>query len=449
MKRPLRCLVLSVFCATQYVHARGIVHVSGGDCAALTAAAAAAPGQEPTLIVLARDASYGACTLSVQGTIAIDGAGAHMPLIENPVNAGYQIAVASGAQLTIHNMNFGAAAASGNATLTPKFLDFYVKAIHNAGTLVLDGDSFANELLGYRDITKIGGGFIENGGALSIRNSTFTEFADNSGLFTGDVELVHVTVANTTTRGNAALGDGHFSVANSAFEVAHGSVCYSASGSTTQYLSRGGNVTSDASCGFGAANDRVVTDLRLLDAGTRGGVVITRALNYDSPAIGNGLAANCEASDARGFVRGVSHCDSGAYEFGGGIGRLDATGASGLYYNPANDGHYVTVQRLGGDDALVIWNTFDQHGTPAWLYGVGKVHARTISVDQVAQSVGGTLQPGGNVVGATATLWGSFQFHLDDCMSGSLSYASPLPAFGSGTTHLQRLALLGGVDCGQ
>src|SRR5262249_24080896 len=148
--------------------------------------------------------------------------------------------------------------------------------------------------------------------------------------------------------------------------------------------SLGGNVVGDGSCGLNGPNDRIA-DALVRDRGTHGGVVLTVALDNASPAIGNGVAAQCEAVDARGRARGASRWHSGAYEFGGGDGQLSRTGMSGLFFNPSNDGHYVSIQRLRNDTALVIWNTFDEHGTPAWLYGVGAVSGDHIHVDQVAQ----------------------------------------------------------------
>src|SRR4051812_26835538 len=111
MQRHIHCFLLSALFSTPLVHAGEIVRVAAGDCAGLAAAAGAAPGQEPALIVLARNASYNACAVSVRGTISIDGAGARMPLVESRSDSSghYQIAVASSAQLTIRNMNFGTA----------------------------------------------------------------------------------------------------------------------------------------------------------------------------------------------------------------------------------------------------------------------------------------------------------------------------------------------------
>ena len=147
------------------------------------------------------------------------------------------------------------------------------------------------------------------------------------------------------------------------------------------------------------------------------------------------------------MLTAVWACDSGAYEVGGGNGKLSATGMSGLYFNASNNGHYISIQRLAGHLALVIWNTFSENGTPAWLYGVGTVSGDQIHVEQVAQNVGGILHAGGGVSGAIPTLWGTFDVNLSDCYTASLSYNSVLPQFGSGSTTLQRLAFLDGVNC--
>jgi hypothetical protein len=450
MKHLIRCwislLLLPVYVAPAL--AGTATRIADGDCTALTAAAASPPGQEPSLIVLARNGTYGACSLTVSGKITIDGAGAQMQLVENRADpsSSSQITIAAGAQLLIRNINFGnPSAGSATAALAPKFLVYYFPAVRNDGTFVLDSISMANEPFGV-NVAKIGGGFVANSGKMHVRNSSFFEVINNpSGLFAGDVEISHISLVDSS--GVPALGDGNISIANSVIAVTRGNACRAPLDSATRYVSLGGNVVSDGSCGFNAPNDRVSADVRFLDFNTHGGIVRNLALNYDSPAIGNGVPANCEATDARGLSRGASACDSGAYEVGGGNGKLTATGMSGLYFNAANNGHYVSIQRLYGNQALVIWNTFDEHGVPAWLYGVGTIDGTTIHVPQVAQNVGGTLHPGGAVSGATPTLWGSFDVNLSDCYNATLTYSSPLPEFGTGSTTLQRLAYLDGVNC--
>jgi hypothetical protein len=218
---------------------------------------------------------------------------------------------------------------------------------------------------------------------------------------------------------------------------------------TNNPTSLGGNIFSDNSCGYNAATDHIVTDAGLADYGNHGGVVGTLALNFNSPARSAGLAANCAATDARGVARGSTHCDAGAYEFGGGYGQLGASGISGIYYDAAHDGHYVTVQNLDSGGALVIWNTFNKAGKAAWVYGVGTVSGNTVHVANVSQNLGGVLQPGGVVLGSNETAWGSFDFTATNCLSATLKYQSANPLFGSGTITLTRLAFVEGLDCSQ
>jgi len=125
------------------------------------------------------------------------------------------------------------------------------------------------------------------------------------------------------------------------------------------------------------------------------------------------------------------------------------SGTTGLYFNHANNGHYVTVQRVFDNNALVIWNTFDENGKPAWMYGVGAINGGSIHVEQVAENLGGILQPGGAVSGVTPTLWGTFDLDVSSCYTATLNYHSVLPQFGNGTVHLERLAFVTGLDCSQ
>jgi hypothetical protein len=166
-------------------------------------------------------------------------------------------------------------------------------------------------------------------------------------------------------------------------------------------------------------------------------------------AVRNGVAANCEAADARGTVRNVAArggCDSGAYEFGGGRGLLSQGGMSGFFYDASADGHYVTVQRLDWGSTLVIWNTFDKNGQPAWIYAIGAASGNHIHA-QGAQNLGGVLQPGGAPTGSHGFVWGDIDIDLQNCFGGTFHYNSPLPNFGSGQFPLNRLALLGDLDC--
>ena len=457
----MKLTVLGMLLALPTVQAAaaGIVRVADGDCAALGAAINAPAGRAPSTIVLAAHGSYD-CWISVAppANVVIDGAGAHFGAWSGALGSS-SIDVNEGASLTLRNLNIAPPAQPTSTTLKvngpppkPDFPVIFGPPISNSGTLTLESVSMTNVSYFPTGVSVSGpSAIIDNNGSFTLRNTTL---AANVGTLIenfggGDVQIVHSTLANNQPLDGAlnplALENdaGTLRIANSILATNTEANC----GGRVSATSLGGNTISDKSCAFDAAHDHFVTDPHLGTFDTHGGIVNAFALSYDSPAIGSGLAANCEAADARGAARGQTQCDSGAYEFGGGEGKLGVSGASGLYFNSQNNGHYVTVQRVFDDNALVIWNTFDENGKPAWVYGVGAVNGGHIHVDQVAENLGGVLRPGGAVDGAKPTLWGGLELNVGDCHSATLNYDSVLPHFGSGTVNLERLAFVTGLDC--
>ena len=464
-----------------------LVRIADGDCVALGAALASVGVVQPplttpagnggTLIVLATRGHYDACQIVVSGNVTIDGAGASLALLTNPwsrFRIYAQIEVLSTGRLTMHDLNLGYPDGAGyqlpgGGGWTP------LSVIHNSGSLTLDAVSVSGvEYAGPIDAAYVpggasvvsGGALIGNEGQLVLRNASFVNnlgaAADlpGSGFVhplisnTGRVEIYNSTFALNDTGANGLIlstGAGSVVAANSLIANAANSVCLPASGQAASdlFVSLGGNLTSDDSCGFRRSGDRVAADAGLAAFGDNGGLVRTVALSGSSAAARNGLAANCEAADARGTVRNVmarGGCDSGAYEFGGGRGLLSQGGMSGFFYDASADGHYVTVQRLDWGSALVVWNTFDKNGQAAWIYAIGEVSGNHIHA-QGAQNLGGVLQPGGAQTGSHGFVWGDIDIDLQDCFGGTLSYNSPLPNFGSGQFALNRLAFLGDLDC--
>jgi len=173
MKR-LALFALLLFVPVSHALAAGVVHVANGDCAGLSAAANAAPGHEPSLIVLARNGDYN-CQIDVVGTIAIDGAGSKWEMQTpegttcQPPNPGVQLAVSG--SLTLRNFNFVPAASISTASekspqsTNPKPQFCYPipgLVINNAGTLVIDSSSIRDP------------GGIDNSGNLTLNNVTLT-----------------------------------------------------------------------------------------------------------------------------------------------------------------------------------------------------------------------------------------------------------------------------------
>jgi hypothetical protein len=454
MKR-LALFVLLVLAVAHPAAAAGVVRIADGDCAGLKAAVAnAALNAPPTNIVLANRGNYSYCPIAAAGNVTIDGAGASLQVATSPgVSA---IMVRTGASLTIRNLNLIPTPATvppvigicriGLLTYSCPLPEAPV--IDNWGTLVLDTVaesgvdlSYASLLLTFGDVV------LRNSSIVNTRSNNFLILVDYGDGSTS-VEIDHSTIL-LSEQGKIIVGfpGNIIRLSNSILVPPSDGEPICDSDVPGEFISGGGNILGDDSCNAHAQNDRVVADAGLGDFGTHGGVVGTFALNYNSPAIGNGLAANCEATDARGAARGQAHCDSGAYEFGGGQGQLGVSGTTGLYFNHASNGHYVTVQRVFDGNALVIWNTFDQTGKQAWMYGIGPVNGGKIHADQVVQNVGGVLHPGGTVTGITPTLWGSFDLDVSNCYAATLSYQSVLPQFGSGTIDLERLAFVNGLDC--
>ena len=280
---------------------------------------------------------------------------------------------------------------------------------------------------------------IHNYGLMEIGNSTIV---DNSpiqpdGFFPavetfGEIKIVNTIVANSDTRNCIAFQGGSI-------------------------ISFGHNIDSDGSCAFGQSGDLNVIDPGLADLSVES--IPVHHLLHTSPALDAGDDQSCTPIDAQGRIRpsdgdgdGIATCDIGAVEEvqpGSGhptLIHLDAGGFNGLYYNQANDGHYITVQRLRNNDILVIWNTFDSFGAPAWIYGVGHRLGQTISVEAWLNS-NGVLQAGGAPMGQSAERWGVMTLDIDSCQGGSFSYDSTLPGFASGEFELNRLGYVYELGC--
>ncbi|HEX6832461.1 MAG TPA: choice-of-anchor Q domain-containing protein [Rudaea sp.] len=473
---PMRSFTLSVSLllllgsATHDAHAASsIVRIPDGDCLALSKAVESANG--PTTILLARGGHYAGCGISMEdGTVVIDGQGSHMQYFSACVSEAPSSSQ-SNAMLTIRNMTIGAAAndnaalcLSGGTIGSLGGLSTYV-GVFNAGSMLLDSVTFD----GLAPPSSFYDGYIENLGSLVFRNVTVANVRQETAIVgtgagslidnQGSMEIYNSTFVNNSAVtsqlrnvpliDNASNGSMHASIkiANSLFTNNVGAACGNASGHPTTSVSLGGNFASEASCGFStAAGDRIGADAGLAAYAQNGGLVPTQALAMTSPARGIGNPAYCEAVDARGQTRYPNHCDAGAFEFGGGQAQLAQGGMNGVFYNHAYNGHYVSIERLDTGNALVFWNTFDQLGNPAWVYGLATVNGKHLHAD-ASQNLGAVLQPGTAPLGYHAQPWGSIDIDLTDCNNGTFAYHTTLPQFGSGQFALNRLTNVGDLQC--
>lgn len=207
---------------------------------------------------------------------------------------------------------------------------------------------------------------------------------------------------------------------------------------------QGGNISSDATCGFAATT----TDAGFGSFGDFGGPVPTLSLRGGSPAIRFGASAWCLPRDARGYVRRGDRCDSGAFGYGAAVpgrnGSLYGTGAAGYWTIPGKKG-FLAVSFPAPGTPMLVWSTFDAAGHGVTIYGIGTfVDSNTIAVPSAArdQPVAGT-----DPVRLQSVPWGALRLHLQSCARARLQFDSQLPTVGSGTRRLHRLSVVSSVGC--
>ena len=203
-------------------------------------------------------------------------------------------AICNGGRLIVGNSTF-----SGN-----RVRQFRAGAIANYGLAVIDNSTFSMNSagsLGQGDAIKNGGILFHAPGRLIISNSTFSgnDAGDGGGIF--------------TVKGSTAV------LRNSIVASNKGGNCHGA------LISKGYNLSSDASCTFDGAGDLNGTDPKLGPLQNNGGPTATMALLQGSPAIDSGNPVGCTdrhghllTTDQRGQPRpdkeDSSGCGRGAFE---------------------------------------------------------------------------------------------------------------------------------------
>ena len=203
-------------------------------------------------------------------------------------------------------------------------------AICNGGALTVRNSTFSGNR-----VRELKAGAIANYGKTVIDNSTFSLNSSGPGgqggaiknggiLFHAPGELI---INNSTFSGNeAGDGGGIFSMKGSRVVLQNSIVANNTGGNCHGALnSKGYNVSSDASCTFDGTGDLNDTDPRLGGLKNNGGPTDTMALLRGSPAIDSGNPSGCTdihghllVTDQRGEPRpdkeDSNSCDRGAYE---------------------------------------------------------------------------------------------------------------------------------------
>lgn len=273
-----------------------------------------------------------------------------------------------------------------------------------------------------------------SGGTMNIRSSTLTG----------------------TRAGISVDADSSLNIANSIIEFDQDNCIFD---SQARIQSRGGNLSSDTSCGFNAAGDLNGVATGLLTKKTRkisstfSLAVTVPALTPSSPAIDSAVQSLCLEKDIFDDKRtidgnndGSGGCDRGAVETAD--VELISGGLNGMYYSPEADGHYLTILENTNDTVVVTWTTFDKQGNQAWVYGVGElINGRSITTE-VSINLNGSMLANGQLSPADATPWGSIQVDLNSCDTGTVEYqANDQNKFSSGRFGIQRLVAVKQLGC--
>jgi predicted outer membrane repeat protein len=188
--------------------------------------------------------------------------------------------------------------------------------IYNYGNLTLTNVTL------YKNIARYGGGMSNAFATANVTNTTFS--GNTATAYGGGLDNISSTLnlTNVTFSGNSA-GSGGGGIFNENFASTHLNLknvllAKSASGGNCFFQkvpdTSDHNLSSDASCNFGAGRDSVKMKLGPLE--TNGGSTLTHRLKPGSAAIDNGVSVVSLPTDQRGVTRpqGTSF-DVGAVEF--------------------------------------------------------------------------------------------------------------------------------------
>ena len=207
--------------------------------------------------------------------------------------------------------------------------DIFGGGIYNDGTATinsstLSGNNVTNAYYGF------GGGIANNdGGTLTVTNSTLsgnTATESGGGIYNGSTATINSSTLSgngaTTASGGSYGGSGGGIFNNSDTVNLRSSIVASSPGGDCAYsidatgiTDKGYNIDDDGSCGFALPSISGYTTLSrtLGPLADNGGPTQTIALLPGNPGIDYVPAADCPATDQRGFAR-TPPCDIGAYD---------------------------------------------------------------------------------------------------------------------------------------
>ncbi len=333
----------------------------------------------------------------------------------------------------------------------------------SAAAFVLNEGSVAIDDVAFDDFGPLSGPFLDNRGAaeINVTHIAYREFQESFAAIrnTGNLTLLNTTIAgygasllaSSEIAAIATGRGGRTRFGNSLIVWSGADVC----SGVGALFSLGHNSLTDATCRLAGSNDfqsvrprfpsfeRFYLGRRMLfHYPPAAGVSVDSA----DPAFALGVQG-IRPSD--GNVDGIIEYDRGAIEVFENMSAVSSgQGATGLFFDPDNDGHYVSVV-VNPVNTLVTWSTFDKTGAPRWVIATGELSNGGSFIGEAFITVGGRLQPGRPPVGQEAERWGTLRIEFRTCEGGFVVYDSDLPEFGAGQFSIKRLAFNSSLGCSE
>jgi hypothetical protein len=263
-------------------------------------------------------------TLTISKNLTLDGSGQTVTL--DGGNSVQVLSVTSGVSFTLKALTIAHGVAAYNASFG---IPLGGGLFNNGGTVSISNSTFANNsAVAAPNSIADGGGLYNNGGTVTISNSTFANNSASSGIGGGLFNNGGtVTISNSTFADNSASPAGGGLVNDGGTVNIGGSIvannvsgvgdpnCYD----NVPLHDQGYNLESRTDCGFTGTGSLRNTNPQLSPLANNGGPTQTMALQQGSPAIDAIPVSTtlCPSTDQRGMTRpddNETSCDMGAYE---------------------------------------------------------------------------------------------------------------------------------------
>ncbi len=124
-------------------------------------------------------------------------------------------------------------------------------------------------------------------------------------------------------------------------------------------------------------------------------------------------------------------------------------GISGSWFDPQQSGHGFLLQVIPGNVIIAYWFVYTPDGTgQSWLVAAGSYDPASSTVTlEAIQDSGAKFPPNFNAADVKQTDWGSLTLTFTDCSNGTVSWNSKIPAYGTGTLPITKIAGVGNLTC--